>query len=1056
MSSVSNGSTLQNGKWYYVSSSVTFSDRIHTDGEVNIILGDGATVNFQRGIEVGENDTLNIYDQKNGTGKMIAFSERFAYSDDQDEAAIGADKGAGGTMNFYGGIFEATTKRECRGAAIGGGGFGSGGRMIFYAGNYTINAIYGTSTGIGGGYHGRASRCSGEGITISGAGIGGGKGGSNHLVNINGGSVVASSSCYEDSAEMMRSATKYLGHSPMGSKYQRTANAMMVAIGGMIDLFNDEEESGAGIGGGQGGSGSGTLNIGNKLMVNSGSDDTDAQLQKKNSRVSACRNSKYANVEPCTNPHSDYKTINESCHTSSCLYCAADEDAELHEFDASGLTCSLCGYQRVKVSFDPGSGSGVMDGVYLTKGKTYTLPASSFTPPSNQYFSGWRATIGSATDVFVPGASFTLNESVTLTAEYGDTYQLWVGGVQVTEANLDDVLGDGKVSFDPEGCVLNLNGVTSIPNVCDSQRALIYANRMNLTVTGSGDLTTGQMFMNGIYVNTGSLTLDGNFSVSGSQGNGFYASKDLIITGGTITAQVQSYGIRSGRRIYLYDGITRISVNAEQQKALYYDDIFVDPTLIVTEYSPEDALRPNGSFYYDYTKHIVIERGAVITYILNGGAIDGQTYDVKCVIPKGTVLDRPDDPTRDGYAFGGWFMDAGYDTSFDFSRPVNGDITLYAKWTEKPRHTILMSDMTGGYVFAPDEAYEGQEVRIYPHDDLGYDLEYIGCMTDGGAGIGTGGSASDSEGTITINGGTLNARGGNGRAGIGGGCGDNAYAGRVVINGGKVTAKGGLRAAGIGAGYGSHGDVIISGGIVEASGGSFSTTGIGGSGSNVTMTYTDDVSVTSDSYGGAVTLEKPFTDGTNVFEAGEVSDNTYSVSQYADWLLEHKDESEAYTKAAPLVEKMLQYGAYAKAYFSNTTLDDLDDVMIDAPGTAFDLPDGVTFEGAALSLKSETTLSLYFTSKSTLTFSVNGKTVGTVTNGAYQVARIRSIAASELIDSFTVTINGNYSVTYSPMNYCANVLNGGTTDGKLINAVKALYQYSQAANEYFKPYHEGN
>ena len=106
-------------------------------------------MNFQRGIEVGENDTLNVYDQKNGTGKMIAFSERFAYSDDQDEAAIGADKGAGGNMNFYGGIFEATTKRECRGAAIGGGGFGSGGRMIFYAGNYTINAIYGTSTGIG-------------------------------------------------------------------------------------------------------------------------------------------------------------------------------------------------------------------------------------------------------------------------------------------------------------------------------------------------------------------------------------------------------------------------------------------------------------------------------------------------------------------------------------------------------------------------------------------------------------------------------------------------------------------------------------------------------------------------------------------------------------------------------------------------------------------------------------------------------------------------------------------------------------------------------------------
>ena len=63
---------------------------------------------------------------------------------------------------------------------------------------------------------------------------------------------------------------------------------------------------------------------------------------------------------------------------------------------------------------------------------------------------------------------------------------------------------------------------------------------------------------------------------------------------------------------------------------------------------------------------------------------------------------------------------------------MTGDITLYAKWTQKPRYTISMSDMAGGYVYAPFEAYEGQTVKVYPHEESGYDLEYISFTTDGG------------------------------------------------------------------------------------------------------------------------------------------------------------------------------------------------------------------------------------------------------------------------------------------------------------------------------------
>ena len=188
---------------------------------------------------------------------------------------------------------------------------------------------------------------------------------------------------------------------------------------------------------------------------------------------------------------------------------------------------------------------------------------------------------------------------------------------------------------------------------------------------------------------------------------------------------------------------------------------------------------------------------------------------------------------------------------------------------------------------------------------------------------------------------------------------------------------------------------------------------------------------------------------------------TYSVREYADYLIEHRKESQTFKDAAPLVEKMLRYGDYAKEYFDKTdTLPDLGDVKIDSKfDTYTSTVSDDLFDGATLSLKSQTTLSLYFTDTDELTFTCvdeNGaeRTVKTVSNGSTQIARIRNIAASELKDSFTVTVKKGDTVlgaiTYSPMNYCYKALNGGTENENLINAVKALVAYSDAANEYFK------
>ena len=159
---------------------------------------------------------------------------------------------------------------------------------------------------------------------------------------------------------------------------------------------------------------------------------------------------------------------------------------------------------------------------------------------------------------------------------------------------------------------------------------------------------------------------------------------------------------------------------------------------------------------------------------------------------------------------------------------------------------------------------------------------------------------------------------------------------------------------------------------------------------------------------------------------------------------------------------MLNYGAYSQEYFghnadkpANASLNEADKALGEftiehnAPVSS-DLPEGVTFEGASLSLESETRLSLYFKniSGNDVTFKLGDKSIEPVENSGYLQINITGIKADQLSQDFTITVGDSGSVTYSPMNYCKTVLEGNYSNS-LKNTVKALYKYSQAADSYF-------
>ena len=68
----------------------------------------------------------------------------------------------------------------------------------------------------------------------------------------------------------------------------------------------------------------------------------------------------------------------------------------------------------------------------------------------------------------------------------------------------------------------------------------------------------------------------------------------------------------------------------------------------------------------------------IVDFRTNGGSI---VSSVK--VKKGEKVIRPEDPTKEGYTFGGWFTDEALKKEYDFDTKVQKKLVLYAKWIEE-------------------------------------------------------------------------------------------------------------------------------------------------------------------------------------------------------------------------------------------------------------------------------------------------------------------------------------------------------------------------------------
>lgn len=106
----------------------------------------------------------------------------------------------------------------------------------------------------------------------------------------------------------------------------------------------------------------------------------------------------------------------------------------------------------------------------------------------------------------------------------------------------------------------------------------------------------------------------------------------------------------------------------------------------------------SGNLYYanDARKLMKLnaQPGATLSFDTRGGE---SLAPVK--VARGHVLSSVPQPTRAGYTFGGWYLDEACSQPWDASGPVEGPLTLYAKWSADPQNGVAEKDgnaSTGG------------------------------------------------------------------------------------------------------------------------------------------------------------------------------------------------------------------------------------------------------------------------------------------------------------------------------------------------------------------------
>ncbi|MBR4462926.1 MAG: carbohydrate-binding domain-containing protein [Erysipelotrichaceae bacterium] len=180
--------------------------------------------------------------------------------------------------------------------------------------------------------------------------------------------------------------------------------------------------------------------------------------------------------------------------------------------------------------------------------------------------------------------------TVKAEGEGTESYNLWVGNVQVTSGNKDDILRDGgKAKYDPETGTLTF----ASPSLPTGLQKAVYSKNLDLTIKGDAKLNAS---VYGIYAEGGSLTVeDGNITINVKGGDtlaGIRAGTKISIKGGSLNITAESTGgvlcdasgFRSGS-VNISKGTVEINVvNSYHSRGIEADTVISGGDMTIDSY----------------------------------------------------------------------------------------------------------------------------------------------------------------------------------------------------------------------------------------------------------------------------------------------------------------------------------------------------------------------------------------------------------------------------------------------------------------------------------------
>ena len=303
----------------------------------------------------------------------------------------------------------------------------------------------------------------------------------------------------------------------------------------------------------------------------------------------------------------------------------------------------------------------------LQPGTDYTFYARY---AGNEYYEPSPASEGLTVTTLGAEGGDTLADGETITTEDGT-------GTKITN-------DEGKITITPGD-----GGTTT--TITPDDNVTVNTGDGTVNVPGGSTVTTGDG--PSITVGDGGATVDPDGGVTLSEGgSATVGDTEITVPGG------QPVTPNNDGTVTIPGGSTVVDKDGDEY----------------TYPAEGGTLDPDGTVVYTVT----------VTFDSQGGSdVASRNVDVN------TPVAEPDAPTRSGYSFRGWYTAASIGEEWDFSAPVTGDMTLYARWSMNnipDTYDIELIVGEGGEARTSlGNASAGTNITVTATPDAGYELAYI-------------------------------------------------------------------------------------------------------------------------------------------------------------------------------------------------------------------------------------------------------------------------------------------------------------------------------------------